>query len=217
LVAVSVPATWGWPAGTVNVRLATGVSGASGTDGEILIVDYSTMQVHNFWRFNRTSTTTATAESYARTNVETGSGWGSWSPWQGAGIVVAGSSQLAGLLVQAETDAGEIEHALQLALDMTLQKPGPVGEAIASDGSSANGMSQEGERFAIPPGVAMPSGLSPLGQKVFRAMQKYGVFNIDIAYGTTILRAQQNAYSAPVIDGLRADVNKLIPLLQRVR
>jgi len=215
LVQVSIPNSWGWPAQTLAIRMPAGATGASGTDGEVLAMDGTT--VHNFWQFKRTSTTTATCSAYGRTDVVTGTGWGSKSPFLSAGIVAAGSSELAGLLVQAETDAGEIEHALAIALDFGLQKPGAVGEAISSDGSSSTGIAQEGERLAIPPAKPMPSGLSPLGQKVFRATQKYGVFSIDVAGGTSNFRAQANAYNATVIIALQADVAKIIPLLQQVK
>lgn len=214
LVQVSFPDSWGYPAQTIGIRLPVGATGAAGTDGEILAIDGTT--VHNCWQFVRTSNTTGTCSAYARADVVTGSGWGSTSPFLGAGIVATGSSQLAGLLVQAETDAGEIEHALQIALDGALQRPGYTGEAISGDGSSSSGIAQEGERFAIAPGTSMPSGLSPLGQKVFRSMQKYGVFDIDVAGGTTLLRAQANAYDAATIDALRSDVNKLMPMLKKV-
>lgn len=214
LVHVSFPDNWGWPAQTIDIHLPAGVSGAVGTDGEILMLDGTL--VHNCWQFVRTSSTTATCQAYGRADVLTGSGWGSRSPFLSAGIVATGSSQLAGLLVQAETDAGEIEHALQVALDGAIQKPGFSGEAISGDGYASSGVAQEGERLALPKSLAMPSGLSPLGQKVFRAMQKYGLFDIDVAGGTTTLRAQANAYDAATIDALRADVNRFMPLLQRV-
>lgn len=215
LVNVKIPNTWGWPAQTIPMRIPIGVTGAVGTDGEILVMDGN--NVHNCWKFDRTSDLTATCAAYGRSNLVTGSGWGSKSPFLAAGIVATGSSQLAGLLVQAETDRGEIEHALQIALDSPLVKPNPVGEAISSDGANPNGISQEGERLAIPRSAAMPVGLSPLGQKVFRAMQNYGVFNIDRAVGTTILRAQTNAYDGVTISNLRKDMPKLIPLLHRVQ
>ncbi len=215
VVQVAVPAGWGYSAQTVPIHIPRGVTGAAGTDGEILMVDGTT--IHNCWQFKRTSDTAGTCAAYARADAVTGTGWGTKSPFLGAGIVAAGSSQYAGLIVQAETDAGEIEHALQIALDGALQKPGPVGEAISSDGWSSSGIAQEGERFALPPGTPMPNGLSPLGQKVFRAMMKYGVFNIDVAGGTTILRAQSNAYDESTIDALRRDVNKFMPQLRRVQ
>jgi hypothetical protein len=215
LVQVSIPAGWGYPAAKIPVRVPAGVTGAPGSDGEILIIDGTT--VHNFWRFERTSTNAATADSYGKADAIKDSGWGSKSPFLGAGITAVGASMLAGLLVQAETDAGEIKHALQLVVDSDYQKPGFTGEAIAGDGSSSGGITKEGERLAIPPGASMPAGLSPLGQKVFRAMQKYGVFNIDISGGSTLVRAQANAYNAATIDALRKDMNKLIPMLQRVK
>jgi hypothetical protein len=214
VVQVAIPYTWGWPQQTLAVNLPEGVTGAAGTDGEIIVIDGSL--AHNCWQFKRTTITTATCSAYARADVLAEAGWGRKSPFLGAGIVAAGSSQLAGLLVQAETDAGEIEHALQIALDSALQMPGYVGEAISSDGRSPSGISREGERLAIPPGTPMPGGLSTLGQKVFRALMKYGAFNIDVAGGTTVLRAQANAYDPATIDALREDVNRLIPLLHRV-
>lgn len=213
-VQVSHPAGWGYPAGTVSVRMPAAANGASGTDGELLVVDGST--VHNFWQFKRTSATTATASSYGATNILTGSGWGTKSPFLSAGIVAAGSSQMAGLLVQAETDAGEIRHALQLTLDFPLAKTGFVGEAISGDGGSASGIVQEGQRLAIPSGTPMPSGLSPLGQKVFRALQNYGAFPIDVAGGTSNVRAQANAYDSQTMTSLWHDMGKITPLLQKV-
>lgn len=214
VVAVTYPASWGLDAGVVRVRLPAGADGASGTDGELLVIDGDT--VHNFWQFRRLSADTAVAESYAATNVLTGSGWGRASPFLGAGIVAAGSSQLAGLLVQAETDRGEIAHALQIVIDWNYAKPGRVGEAISGDGQYPNGLLQEGQRLAIPASVAMPDGLSPLGQKVFRAYRRYGAFVIDVAGGVTNLRAQANAYDAETIAALQRDLARISPLLQRV-
>jgi hypothetical protein len=214
IVSVAYPAAWGYRGGTVNVRMPASANGAHGTDGELLIIEGGV--VHNFWQFKRLDATTAIAKSYAATEVASGSGWGRTSPFLGAGIVAAGSSQLAGLLIQAETDRGEIDHALQLCIDMSFARPGPVGNAISSDGRNPLGIAQLGERLAIPPDVPMPGGLSPLGQKVFRAYQRYGAFVIDVAGGVTNLRAQANAYDASTIIALRADLSKITPMLQRV-
>ena len=160
---------------------------------------------------------TATAQSYATTNVITGSGWGCPSPFVGAGIVATGSSQLAGLLVEAETNRGEIAHALQISIDARFAKPGHSDEAINGDGRNSNGMIQEGQRLAIPAQETMPTGLSPLGQKVFRAYQKYGAYVVDIAENVTHLRAQANAYDQPTISVLQRDLARVLPSLQRVR
>lgn len=215
LVQVRHPASWGYPARTIDVRMPAAADGAAGTDGELLVIDGDI--VHNFWQFKRHSLHTASAKSYGAANVLTDSGWGRKTPPLGAGIVATGSSQLAGLLVQAETDRGEIEHALHLAIDRTLAKPGFAGEAISGDGGNPNGIVQQGERLAIPPHTPMPDGLSPLGQKVFRAYQRYGAYVVDVAGGVTNLRAQTNAYDKATIAALWHDLGQITPLLQRVQ
>jgi hypothetical protein len=213
IVAVKIPDNWGWPAQTLNIRMPAEAKGANGTDEELLIIDGTT--VHNFWGFVRNGNT-ATANAYGRADVFKDSGWGSKSPFRSAGIVAAGSSQLAGMLVQAETDAGEINHALHMVVDYTLNLPGAVGMAISSDGGSKTGISHEGDRLAIPPGTPMPAGLSPLGQKVFRAYVKYGAYNVDKAGGCSGVRAQANAYDSKTMDILWDDMGKIVPLLQLV-
>lgn len=215
IVSVRYPPGWGYPGGIVNVRMPPDADGADGTDGELLAIDGEV--VHNFWQFKRLNLTEATARSYGAANVIAGNGWGRTSPFLGAGIVAAGSSQLAGMLIKAETDRGEIAHALQISIDMSLAKPGHVGEAISGDGHNPNGLLQEGQRLAIPPTVPMPQGLSPLGQKVFRAYQRYGGFVIDVAGGVTNLRAQANAYDLATIAALRKDLARITPMLERVQ
>ena len=214
VVSVHYPPGWGYPGGIVNIRMPPDADGAIGTDGELLAIDGGV--VHNFWQFKRLNLSEATARSYGAANVITGNGWGRASPFLGAGIVAAGSSQLAGMLIQAETDRGEIAHALQISIDMSLAKPGRIGEAISGDGHNPDGLVQEGQRLAIPPAVPMPQGLSPLGQKVFRAYQRYGAFVIDVAGGVTNLRAQANAYDRSTITALRRDLPRITPMLERV-
>lgn len=214
LVTVTYPYGWGYPGGTLQIRMPANADGAPGTDGELLIIDGT--KAHNFWIFERKSLTTATASSYGVADVLTGSGWGSKSPFLGAGITAAGSNQLAGLLVQAETDAGEINHALNIRTDSAITAPGPVGFAISSDGPTAGGAFLEGQRYAIPPATAMPSGLSPLGQKVFRALKNYGAYVTDVSGGCSTLGAQQNAYDDATMTDLWHDSNKIIPLLKSV-
>jgi hypothetical protein len=215
VVTVTYPAGWGYKGGQLSVRMPLAADGAAGTDGELIVIDGST--VHNFWQFVRLGPTSASARSYGAADALTGTGWGTRRPVLGAGIVAAGASQFAGLLVQAETDAGEIDHALQLSVDAVLVKPGFTGEAISGDGKSPDGILQIGDRLAIAPATSMPPGLSPLGQKVFRAYQRYGVFVVDVAGGSTNLRAQANAYDRETMALLKRDVLMLTPMLQSVR
>jgi hypothetical protein len=214
LVQVNCPASWGWPANP-SFRIPSGATGAPGTDGEIVVIDGTT--VNDLWQFDRTSDTAGTAQAFAATDVIMGSGWGTASPFLAAGIMAAGSSELAGMIVQAETDAGEIHHAIQLEMPAPVNMPGYAGNAISGDGQSTTGTLKEGDQLAIPAGTPMPAGLSPLGQKVFRALQTYGGFDIDSTDCCTVAtRAQQNAYDQTTMSALLNDVPQIFPLLQRV-
>jgi hypothetical protein len=189
-------------------------NGAAGTDGELIVIDGDV--AYNFWQFKRTGNTTGTAVSFGAENVVTGDGWGSKSPFLGAGITAVGASQLGGLIVKDETNDGDIDHALQLAVDRNLVRSGAVGQALSSDGSSASGIVQEGQLLAIPPGTPMPAGLTPLGQQVFKAMQTYGAYVVDVAGGTTNVRAQANAFDSATIAALAKDMHQITPLLHGV-
>lgn len=215
LVQVKIPDTWGYPAGNIAVHLKAGISGATGTDGEIVIVDGTV--AHNFWQFNRTGTNTATAAAYGKSDVLTGTGWGTTNPWRGAGIMAAACNELGGLIIQAETDKGEIMHALHLICDGPLVKPGFTAPAIAGDGPTANGIVQEGQRLAIPKNVSIPSAVTNvLAQKVFRALQNYGCYVCDVAGGNSHFSAQANAYDDATITALWPQMQYIIPLLNRV-
>jgi len=194
--------------------MPAGANGAAGTDGELIIIDGDV--AYNFWQFNRTSGTTATAASFGAENVVTGDGWGSKSPFLSAGITAVGASELGGLLVKAEADDGSIDHAMQLVVDRKLAMSGFTGSAIAGDGSSSTGIVKEGQLLAISPDTPMPAGLSQLGQEVFTAMQKYGAYVVDVADGVTNVRAQQNAFDDATITALWHDMGKITPLLQGV-
>lgn len=218
VVQVRLPsASWGYPAGDYAVRIPRGVDGASGGDGELLVVDAG--RIYNLWQFRRTSDTTGTAQSLAWTDVRSGSGWGARGG-RSAGITAAGASQGAGLLTEFDDDVPEIDHALQLIVDVRHNVPTPVGEAIHADGWGHAGQPgvelHEGQRLAIPRSTRMPAGLSPLGQKVFRALQTYGGFDVDSSWGMTGLRVQSNAFDAATVGALGEDMKAIVPLLHAV-
>ncbi len=223
-VTVTYPDSWGNPAGSVVVHLAAGVSGAapwpSSGDGEILVVDGAVC--HNFWQFTRTGLNTATANGYAYANVLSDSGWGVLSPFHGAGINAAGSSELGGLLRQAVSDTGQIPYALQLRVDVAHNlggSPGFVAPAINGDGSASTnppGFTQTGQRLAIPKTTAMPGGLSPLSQIVFKTLQDYGCYVIDSTGGVYGFRANPLDYDSATIIAFIANNAALVRLLKRV-
>lgn len=214
LCTVTYGAGQGYSAGSVQLNIPSGATGAPGGDGEIVIIDGTT--VWNFWVFSRTSDTVATANQQGHCDVITGTGFGNFSGGQGAGIMACGASGFGGMLIQAETDAGPILHALQLSPLNTLVAPGFVAPAIRGDGNTSGGMVQEGDLLAIPPGTAMPTGLSTIGQQIFTALQTYGCYVVDVSGGDSTLRMQQNAYNQTVANNAWHDSNKIIPLLQKV-
>jgi hypothetical protein len=215
VVQVTYPPDWGYPGGTISVQMPTAANGAAGTDRELVVIVGDT--VYNFWQFDRTRATTATASTIGESNIVTGTGWGTESPFLGAGITAVGASELGGLTIQSEVTAdGAIDHALQLVVDSNLVEPGFTGDAIAGDGSSPTGIVQEGELLGIPPGTPMPAGLSALGQEVFVALEKYGAYVVDVAGGDTTVRVQANAFDAATITALRQDMGRIVPMLEAV-
>jgi hypothetical protein len=202
-VAVSVPASWGWPAGVVSLHVPVGVSGADGSDGALTVVSDGT--AYDFWQFQRVDATHASAAAYAEADVVGGTGFGTVDPFRGAGIRAAGSSGLGGLLTASDVDAAAIPHALAVSVLGTLLQPGYVAPAISGDGSSPTGVLPTGTRLGIPAGTPMPTGLSPLGQSIFRALVTYGAFVVDQHSGTApvILYADPLGVPSAPIDPLR--------------
>lgn len=213
LVTTTYTPSWGNFGPTVQFHIPIGVTGAAGTDGEVLIIDSGI--VYNMYQFDRTSNTTATANAYASCGFAD-SGFGTLSPFLGAGTVAIGASELGGLLNELDWVNPTVDHALGLAVDVPLALAGFVYPAIAGDGSSSTGLFQEGQLLGIPSSTAMPGGLTPLGQKVFVAMQRYGAIVNDRAGGTTVIRAQANSFDLATTNALAPDMNLIVPLLELV-
>jgi hypothetical protein len=203
LVSVKVPNTWGWPAGTIKLRIPSGVSGSAGTDGFLVVIDGTT--AYDFWQFVRDSNTSAHVSAWAKADIATGSGWGSYSPFLSAGIRAAGSSGLAGQIYGNELTQG-INHALALAatsgagLDGDTRPP-----AISSDGPA------ESTRLGIPPGTPKPAGLSAQGSHAWDAMQKYGAWLVDRMDGASPIALNADPRSVPQTDinALNKDLGKI--------
>lgn len=190
IITVHVPATWGWPAGAIQLRAPASLNPAAGTDSNFALIDGNTS--YDFWQFtwNNTAHTDASANAYAKADIN-GTGWGTPSPWKGAGIRAAGSSTLGGLIRGNEATAG-INHALAVAGpggQFCAEAPGGyIAPAISGDSAC------EGPRLAIPAGTAMPGGLSVQGQNVFHALQTYGGWAVD----TVGCCAPANIYADPL-------------------
>lgn len=213
VVAVQVPATWGWPADTLSLPIPAGVTGAQGTDGSIVIVANNV--AYNFWQFQRTDTTHATANAYGEANTVTGTGWGSSNPFLGAGIRAAGSSAVAGLITGSDLAGSVIHHALAVSLPGSLLSSAYVAPAISSDGGG--GPIPMGARLGIPAGTPMPAGLSPIGQTVWNTLLTYGAFVVDQHNDSApaILYADPNSVPTSTIEPLRSgDLNLIMPYVR---
>jgi len=204
MVAVTVSASHGRPATVVNVRIPAGVSGAPPASGDgTLQVNETNGISHSFWKFVRTSTTTATAQAYGSTPLDA-DGFTDPATGLNAGIRAAWCSPMAGLLTGPEIAAGEIEHALAIALPGSMLTSGWVAPALNedSDTSAYFGSIPMGSRLVVPPTATMPPGLSALGQKIWRAARRYGLLVVDQA-GSPTLYADPRSMTAAQIAPLR--------------
>lgn len=224
LCAVVYDGSWGYPPGTLNIHLPHGVTGAPGTDEELLVIGLDG-NVYDFEGFSRTDDNNATA-SFLAWCAFTDSGFGTTSPFLGAGVNAIGANQLGGLINDRDqtrlASSLPFDHGISIALDGPLLAAGFNSPAIASDvtpGSVGIGV-QEGQLLAIPPTTSIPAlsfdgmPISALGAAVFTAMQKYGARVIDQAVGDSAISMQFNAWSAPPVIRMVQDIQVIMPLLE---
>ena len=107
------------------------------------------------------------------------------------GLSATGISYLGTTITEADVASGSIDHAIAVAL------PGCYGyvypadrEDCPSHPDNVPGQPPEGQWFRFPANLPMPSGLTPFGQMVFKAIQTYGMVVTDYA-GAVMLEAEQ--------------------------
>jgi hypothetical protein len=78
-----------------------------------------------------------------------------------------------------------------------------------------------GSRLVVPSTAMMPTGLSPLGQKVWRAAQRYGLIVVDQVGGSSPVLYADTTVSSAHLDLLRvwwsgrpADLDQIAKQLQ---
>jgi hypothetical protein len=213
LVAVSVPSSWGWPGGTVQVHVPGDVTGASGTDGSLTVVDGG--MAYDFWQFQRLDIGHARAAAWAAAWL-TGPGVGRPSPFLGAGIRAAGTSGYGGLITAGDlTGPGDFRHALAVSLLGTTLSGTHVGPAIA--GESGSGTIPMGARLGIPRGTPMPGGLSPIGQRTWNTLVTYGALVVDRHAGSApaVFYADPRSVSSDTVAPLRSgDLDRIMQFVR---
>lgn len=154
------------------VPVPDGAGPNDGSDGVMVIIDWSTRKAYEFWQAR------STADGWVTS-------WGGIVPIDGPGVpgdaVGAGVSRLAGVVRTYELQAGSIPHALVFSTDnacsSTFREP-----AAKTDGSStAADCIPEGARIQLDPGIdvdAVP-GITPAERAVAKALQTYGAYVID--------------------------------------
>jgi hypothetical protein len=103
------------------------------------------------------------------------------------GLSATGISYLATTVTEADVASGSINHAIAMSVPRCNYGTYP---ATRYDCGSDPGEPAEGQWFRFPPGLAMPAGLSPFGQMVFKAVQTYGLVITDES-GDVSLEAEQ--------------------------
>jgi hypothetical protein len=216
VVSVSVPSSWGWPGGTVQVRIPADVTGASGSDGALTVVDGGL--AYDFWQFRRFDAGHAGAAAWAAAWTN-GSGVGRPSPFLGAGIRAAGTSGYGGLITAGDlAGSGDFRHALAVSLLGSELSGGHVAPAIAGEGGS--GSIPMGARLGIPRGTPMPGGLSAIGQRTWNTLVTYGAIVVDRHDGSSpaIFYADPRSVSPATVAPLRfGDLDRIMPAVRVVQ
>ena len=140
-----------------------------------------------------------------------------------SGIRATGYSLLGGLVRQYDLNQGRIAHAIAMAISTRQANAGAtrnVWPAYFSDGGVGyEGSIPLGALFAIPQNVNLDSiGLTTReGRMLARAFQEFGGYVSDTAGpSTNVIAYVETGVPQAQIDGLFADLDKIVPLLRRV-
>ena len=173
-----------------QVPLPATARGAAGSDGEIVVWQPSRNALWEFWRLVRTAEGPQASWGGAMRNVSSNPGvygpeaWPEAQPWWGAS---ASSLSIAGGLITFEDlQAGEINHALALAVP-EVRAGVYAAPAKRTDGSSTNPLSlPEGAHLRLDPNLDIAAlHLPRITRLIAEAAQRYGIFVRD---GSTVVQ-----------------------------
>jgi hypothetical protein len=140
-----------------------------------------------------------------------------------AGIRATGYSLLGGLIRRSDLAQGRIAHGIAMAISTRQANAGSqrhVWPATYSDGGIGyEGSIPLGGLFAIPANVNLDSlGLTtPEGRMLARAFQEFGGYVSDTAGpSTNVIAYTETGMTQAQIDGLFADLDKIVPQLRYV-
>lgn len=177
-----------------QVPIPAGAVPSQGGDGELTIYSPSTNQLWEFWRPVLTNGVWHACWGGRIDSVSTSPGYFT----NGFGASASGLAISAGAITLAEAQAGQINHALSLAIP----DPAPWNTfswpAQRSDGSpSSTSPIMEGARFRLDPSIDVGTlGLTPIAAMMARAAQKYGFIITDMAGAVSVSAESSNALVA---------------------
>jgi len=159
----------------------------SSSDNPLVIYQPSSASAWELWQATRNSNGTYSACWGGKLNLASTNGVFP-SPY---GLSATGIGYLPTTITQADVASGAIDHAIAVDLPGCYKFVYPANRydcpSHPNDGPS---QPNEGQWFRFPAGTAMPTGLTPFGQMVFKAVQTYGMVVTDYA-GAVMLQAEQ--------------------------
>lgn len=173
-----------------RVPLPAGAIPAAGSDRHLVVWQPHSDRLWEFWRLRQAAGGWIAGWGGAMAHVSTDPGvynrrvWPGAQPWWGAS---ASSLSIAGGLITLEDlEAGEINHALAIALP-EIRAGVYALPARRSDGSSSDPLTlPEGAHLQLDPRLDVAAlGLAPAARLIAEAAQRYGIFVRDGAGDVT--------------------------------
>jgi hypothetical protein len=161
----------------------TSLNGSS--DSPLVIWQPSTQTDWELWETSQQSSDSYSACWGGKLDMATSDGV--FSPT--FGLSATGISYLATAITEADVASGSIDHALAVTLPACNSYVYPANRG---DCASDPGQPGEGQWFRLPANLAIPSGLSPFAQMVFKALQTYGAVVTDQG-GSVSLESEQTS------------------------
>jgi hypothetical protein len=162
---------------------------SSTSDSPLVIYQPSSSTEWELWQATRNSNGTYSACWGGKLAMATTDGVFP-SPY---GLSASGIGYLPTTITEDDVASGSIDHAIAVQLPGCYNFVYPADrQDCPSHPNNVAGQPAEGQWFRFSASAAMPSGLTPFGQMVFKAIQTYGMVVTDYA-GAVMLEAEQSS------------------------
>ena len=167
-------------------------------DSPLLIYQPSRNLSWEMWGSHSSGGAWSTSDGYQGTNMQVSTGGIDAQYHESAagltyiGTIITNMDVLRAEAMDASGAGGDLGHVL--ALQVSWESEPFLPPALTRDGGVGNTpfAPQEGAWYYIPSNVAMPSGMCPLAQYLFRTLQRYGAIVVDVTQGQGIYFVMEN-------------------------